>query len=356
MSNPALLVASLTNSLAYTDRAGAGAFTGVDPIRYDSGLWVEAGTSNYARNQVAKNNTVQWGVETTATWTRETTLPGALPGWLASMVTTCFKFTATANIVGGSSLVYTTNDAVPSAGTYIPAAYVWVPSSYGTALLTIAGTAYTGGTTTAGSVDLGLRDQWQLVKGEQVVVGGDLAGAFLMTSPSGTIATGEFFYLTLAMFQPSPLTSPSVGSFGAGWSFSSTAEQSTSTRAASSASIATASHLLPGSGSLAFRFRRLIDTGSLEPLLEVGENTAGHDHLQIFIDNDTLWVAWDSNGALPQTIDTGVTMTVDQEFFVYTYWDGAIFGVSIDNGTPMVAQRDVITGDWGSGPITLKAE
>ncbi len=241
MSNPVLLVASLASSLAYTDRAGAGTLTGVDPIRYDNGLWLEQGTSNYARNQVAKNDTVQWGVDSTATWTRETTLPGPLPGWLAPLVTTCFKFTATANIVGGaSSLVYTTNDAVPGAGTYIPAAYIWVPSSYGTAPLTIHGAAYTGGTTSEGSVDLGLRDQWQLCQGEQVVVGGDLTGVLGVVRSGGTIATGESFYLTLAMFQPAPLTSPAVGSFGMGYAFAGTVERSTSTRAASSASVATA--------------------------------------------------------------------------------------------------------------------
>lgn len=109
-------------------------------------------------------------------------------------------------------------------------------------------------------------------------------------------------------------------------------------------------------GSIAMRFTRLTDTGAgTEPILEAGENTAGYDHLQIFIDGDTLWVAWDSNGALPQTIDTGQTMTVDQTYFIYTYWEDLIFGVSIDNGTPIVAVREVPTGDWGTNPLIFEA-
>lgn len=109
------------------------------------------------------------------------------------------------------------------------------------------------------------------------------------------------------------------------------------------------------SGSIAFKFRRMKDTGSLEPMLEVGENNAGYDHLQIFIDADTLWVAWDSEGALPQTIDHGLALTVGQEYFVYTYWDELTFGVSIDNGTPVVATRDVPTGNLGTNLLTLEA-
>lgn len=120
-------------------------------------------------------------------------------------------------------------------------------------------------------------------------------------------------------------------------------------------SILTAGIIDSTTGAMAFRFTRLTDAGALEPIIEAGENSAGFDHLQIFIDADTLWVAWDSEGALPQTIDTGQTMTVDQTYVIYTYWDGLTFGVSIDNGTPIVASRNVPTGDWGTNPLTLEA-
>lgn len=357
MSNPVLLVASLASSLAYTDRAGAGTLTGVDPIRYDNGLWVEQGTSNYARNQVAKNDTVQWGVDSTATWTRETTLPGPLPGWLAPLVTTCFKFTATANIVGASSLVYTTNDAVPGAGTYIPAAYIWVPSSYGAAPLAIHGAAYTGGTTSEGSVDLGLRDQWQLCQGEQVVVGGDLAGVLGVVLTGGTIATGESFYLTLAMFQPAPLTSPAVGSFGTGYAFAGTVERSTSTRAASSASVATANHLDPATGAIAFRVTPTIETGLEELWGECGVKGSGTDHLRWGRDSSTHpYVEWSSNDAAYQRLTGTETLAAGVECLFYTDWDGTIIRLSIDNGTIQTDTRDAVSDSWGAGDFVLKAE
>lgn len=54
MSNPTILVAPFTDSLAYSGVAGDGVFTGVDPIRYDGGLWVEEATINYHGNPSAE--------------------------------------------------------------------------------------------------------------------------------------------------------------------------------------------------------------------------------------------------------------------------------------------------------------
>lgn len=145
------------------------------------------------------------------------------------------------------------------------------------------------------------------------------------------------------------------GTIVPGSSWDATAHQSPSTRAAASAAISPTGILSPAAGSLAFRFTRKIDTGSLEPIIECGENAAGYDHLQMFIDSDTLWVAWDSDGALPISIDTGQTIAVDTEYFIYTYWTGLTFGISVNNGTVREATRNLVTGDWGSEPFTLKA-
>ena len=56
MSNPVLGVWPLTSSLAGQDRSGIASLTGVGPIRYDAGLWLEeAGTNRFVNSQFWSN-------------------------------------------------------------------------------------------------------------------------------------------------------------------------------------------------------------------------------------------------------------------------------------------------------------
>lgn len=50
MSNPTNGVWEFDGSLAGTTESGSTSFTGVDPIRYDAGLWLEEGTTNFWPN------------------------------------------------------------------------------------------------------------------------------------------------------------------------------------------------------------------------------------------------------------------------------------------------------------------
>jgi hypothetical protein len=86
MSNPTTMVEQFNGSL--------GGFSGVDPIRHDSGLWLEEAGINYVLNPVAAVDATSWSAQANITISAEAALPGLLPGWLASIVTTGYKLTA----------------------------------------------------------------------------------------------------------------------------------------------------------------------------------------------------------------------------------------------------------------------
>ncbi len=61
MSNPTLAVADLQSDLVIQTPSGATTFTGVDPIRYSGGLWLEEATTNLNPNPLFYNNISGWG-------------------------------------------------------------------------------------------------------------------------------------------------------------------------------------------------------------------------------------------------------------------------------------------------------
>jgi len=142
------------------------------------------------------------------------------------------------------------------------------------------------------------------------------------------------------------------GDSGDGFAWDGSAHNSTSTRAASSASISPTGILDPATGSLAFRLTRKIDTGDIEYILNCG--TDGDDRLRIYIDtDDRLRVAWDTGGALPQSVVSSSTIAVGTEYLVYTEWDGINIAMSLDAGTLVTGIRDVPLGSWGTDDLVL---
>lgn len=192
----------------------------------------------------------------------------------------------------------------------------------------------------------------------------------LLTSPAGTTNARFIWRIRLSQagvahtcYMDNHAIIPSAwieeyfdGSSGDGFSWDGAAFASASTRAASSASVATAGILSPDTGSLAFRFRRLIDTGGTETLLECGTAGSGTDYLSISVNSsDKLVVSWNSDNAGAQTVTSTESIAVDTEYFVYTEWASGTMGLSIDNGDLVVGARDAVEGDWGVGELVLEA-
>jgi hypothetical protein len=72
MTNPTTLLSTFDGSLAYTDAGAGGVWTGVDPIRYDDGLWIETSTTNIQPNPTAETNTDGYLAWNNATFARVT--------------------------------------------------------------------------------------------------------------------------------------------------------------------------------------------------------------------------------------------------------------------------------------------
>lgn len=233
MANPTLVVEGFNGSL--------GSFSGVDPIRYDSGLWLEEAESNYVPNPVGATDVAGWSAQTDITMSHETSLPGPLPGWLAGLVTTGFRLTATANRSG--NLAVSTQAAVDAAGAHRVAVYLWVPAAFSATQVGVRPTNFGGAGMSFTEVfaDLSMRDQWQRLDGPFTVDAADLLGSILIRTTAGTMLAGEILWFTLAEIQPgSVLTSAVAETLGSGYANVGTAHNSASTRAASSASVTSA--------------------------------------------------------------------------------------------------------------------
>lgn len=347
MSNPTTHVETFDSSL--------GAFTGVQPIRYDSGLWLEEATTNYAINPVGGVNTFGFNASTNMAIERTATLPGPLPGWLGGTVTTTFRLYATADKSPGilASLV----TAVDAAGMHQTAMLIWIPTAFGASAMVLRANNFVGGTNTDGPVNMALRDQWQVVNGSIDVNAGDLSGHLAPTTTAGTVASGQEFWVTALSCQPGAYrTSPAIGSAGSGFSWVGTAHLSASTRAASSASISPTGILAPGSGALAFRITPTIETGLEEIWGECGVKGAGTDHLRWGRDASTHpFVEWSSNDAAYQRLTASETLAAGTAYDLYFGHTGTVTSLAVDAGTLQTGTRDAVSGDFSTGDLTLEA-
>ena len=344
MSNPTSLVESFNGSL--------GAFAGVDPIRYDTGLWVEEGTTNLANNPVAATNTSSWSTSTNRTLARVTSLPAALPNELAALVTTGFSVTATADIVGTGPMLGTSFHAL-TAGAHSLSIYVYIPTAYAGSTVEARFSGFTSATgTTKVSANMSLRDQWQRVSVPDVGIdSGDTGGSLEVgTVSGGSLVNGDVVYFTAVQCEKkSYVTSFALTTFGSGYS-------ATNVRAASSAAISPAGILAPGSGAIAFRITPTIETGLEEIWGECGVKGAGTDHLRWGRDASTHpFVEWSANNAAYQRLTGSETLSAGTAYDLYFGWNGTAIELAVDAGTLQTDTRDAVEGDFSTGDLTLEA-
>lgn len=342
MSNPTTHLETFSGSL--------GAFSGVAPVRFLNGLWLEQATTNLVSNPIAVSNTTTWGTFAGRQIDRVTALPGPLPEpW--DGVTTGFSVLATSDQSASATAMQTavTLGASPA----VISTLVWVPSGYTGTRLLVVGALWSSATgSLTAEVDLGIRDDWQYVAaGPFTPDAGDLAGFVLLSHAAGTWSAGQTLYSTGWQIEQLPFaTSLSVNSFGDGYSGT-----TTHIRAASSASISPSGILAPGSGSLAFRYTRTIDTGGTETILECGTAGSGTDYLSISVNSsDKLVVSWNSDNAGAQTVTSMDSIAVDTEYFVYTDWNSTDINLRVGAATD-TDTRNAVQDDFGAGDLTLEA-
>lgn len=344
MSNPTTHVEPFDGSL--------GDFTGVAPIRYSNGLWLEEATTNAYINPVAGN-----GTSTLAPLSNRAnavvSVPTPLPGHLSG-VTDCFRVTSAGDFGAGTTWA-SLNIGNLSAALYQLSVYVYIPAATSISAIGFTAGNFTSGVIVAAIGDAALTNQWQRIGPATLTPDvGDLAGILNLTVTG--LSNGEVLYFIIPQVERKDyMTSATAGSLGAGYAFTGTAHNSTSTRAASSAAISPSGILSPDTGSLAFRFTRKIDTGGTETILECGTAGSGTDYLSVAVNaSDKLVVSWNSDNAGAQTVTSTDSIAVDTEYFVYTDWDSTDINLRVDAATD-TDTRDAVQDDFGAGDLTLEA-
>ena len=360
MPNPTLLLATFDETLALTDTSGAGTFTGIDPVRYDDigsadGIWVEEATTNLITNPTAGTNTTGWATFTNRTLSRVTSLPAAMPAPLAATVTTGFSVTADADLLSAPTLMQF--GATLSAAAHVFSIYLYIPAAYTGGQILIEFQSFTSGSGTAqANADMGIVDDWQRVDvGPFTPNAGDVLGNLRIVSAS--LFTGNVVYIAATQCEQNAYaTSYADGSLGDGYAWTGTAHASTSTRAASSASVDPTARIDASAGAIAFRYKRLIDTAGEEIILQCGNAGAGEDYLEIGVDSsDDLYMEWNSDNAGAERVTIATTIATDTDYFFYFDWDGTDIRASIDNGSLSSDTRNAVEGDLTGGNLTLSA-
>lgn len=211
MSNPSVLVESFSGSL--------GTFIGADPIRYDEGLWLERSGANLVTNpsaEVSSTGHTGWSTGVVTTITGDPLSTGA----------NCIQYTAAGGVEGGR---YTLPHS--ATGDFVFSCDVWLasgPSDW--ILLAIDNTFATLASLTFSAIAGRQRLALPLPS-----LGAHTSLAFVIrrATPSAGAVRVDALDLESGLIASSHID----GTLGTGYAWGGTAHASTSTRAASSASV-----------------------------------------------------------------------------------------------------------------------
>lgn len=339
MSNPTVLVESFNGSL--------GGFTGVDPIRYDNGLWVEAAATNYVRDPRFGDSAwtaVRCTVAQDLTVTRESIPTGKLTVTDASGEVRAIHTTVAASFAPGDPARERVYLRCSAAGRSATVTLRAIDASTGE-ISTVATQTIALSTTGWAEFELGTASLPALTDRVRLYI--------VLTG----VSNGDFVWVAQPQIAKATfLTSYGDGAMGTGYAWTSTADASASTRAASSASVATANHLDASSGSLAFRVTPQIETGVEEIWGEAGTKGAATDHLRWGRDaTKHPYVEWSSNNAAYQRLTATETHDAGTEKFLYLGWSGVQTWLQVDDTAINVGTRAAPTGSLGAGNLILEA-
>jgi len=352
MSNPLTLGSTFNGSL--------GTFTGVDPTRFSgSGVLFEEGTTNlHTANVGYENSIANWtafgdGAGVSATWSQSNE-------WAKSG-------TYAIKMIGQSSVLNNQTTRASAEVTGFSEGEVYTFSgSYNrlqsTLRVTLAlqwrnGSGNVGSEVTVSDTASGTAAGVTEFASPQTCPAGADRYRLIWRLRFGATGVDHTFYGDNIQVEHKPYATSFVDvTLGDGYAFTGSAHASASTRAASSASVATANHLDASSGAIAFRITPTIETGLEEIWGEAGVKGAGTDHMQWGRDaTKHPFVEWSSNNAAYQRLTGTETISVNTEYLFYLGWNGVLTELSIDAGTKHTGTRDVVEDDFSVGDLTLEA-
>lgn len=352
----------LRDSLQGRDRSGLFTATATGPVRYDdAGLIIEPAVTNAISNPVVAISTNNWFSSAEFDVARVTTLPAPLPEDLAG-ITTAYRVTANQDITGSLSIqVASMGGTWSSAGAHTNSVYIYVPTAFGGTAIELRNSNFTGSSQTAGTTDLGVRDDWQRVIAGMVLDAGDLTGSITLRMTSGTMLTGQQLWIVGAQSEPGTVaTSLAVGDMGPGYAWGGTAHNSVSTRAETGLTIPHAGHISALRGALVARVR-LNDApsgqrGIIRVVLYSG--TAGSDLLALNRATGATSPRFQSrsNGGSFISANAIGALSVGQRAAVWGVWTEGTIAAAVGTDGLVSAARDVPAGTFGSNDIQIGRE
>lgn len=345
MSNPTLGVWEFEVDLDGDTPSGPVSFVGVDPIRFDDGLWLEEATTNLCRNPSFESGTTVWSANN-GTLSQDA---GAAYVGSASLLT--IRSSATGNL----GPFFTTSNGTIAEGDYVvvtlaaKADYAPTTCVLEVYWRTDASGALGYAATTQFALTAGFVEHTYVFGPAPATVGKVIVG--LTDQSNGTI--GEKLWIDAVQVEKKRYaTSYADYTMGAGYGGS---LGSASTRAASSASVATGI-LSPASGAIAFRVTPTIETGVEELWGEAGVKGAATDHVRWGRDaTKHPFIEWSSNDAAYQRLTASETIDAGVETFLYFGHAGTATSLQVDSGTLQTGSRAAVSASFGAGALTLRA-
>lgn len=322
MSNP-------TNGVWQFDGA-SGSFVITGPERYDSGLWLEEGTTNRMANPSVETNTTNWAATSGLTLTQD--------GSQASDGTKSVNVVAASGSIGKRLLAATATGLATAGGISVAVAI----DLWGTGTVKLqASVDYTDASSDAGTM------------GSDIVLTATPTRYY--AAPMATNGAKTINVARVSAWCQTAAVNFNGDAAQVEWKAYSTSYTGT-TRAASSAAISPAGILSPTEGGFAIKaFRRKLDTGSAEVLLESGTSGSGTDRLRLYINSsDKLVMEWVSDGAAATTLTTAASIATNTDYFIYADWKDTLVRLRLD-AVMATGTRNTPEGSWGAGALTLKA-
>lgn len=317
-------------------------FTGVDPIRFSAGLWLEEPTTNVCLYPIAGDGSVTGWEGARA----DLTNPSAdrirvTRNNATSDFRVITEASASPSATAGDVLCVTFEVPASSAGQVLAPRFQWYTGLMG------GGSAISTSFPSLAQLPDG---RWQATATAPATTGSVRTGF----GATGTGVVGEWVEFRLVQIEKKSYpTSHANYTLGPGYGGS---LGNPSTRAASSAAISPSGILTPSSGALAFRITPTIETGVEEIWGECGVKGSGTDHVRWGRDSSKHpFVEWSSNDAAYQRLTGSEALNALTAYDLYLGHSATAISLAVDAGTLQTGTRAAASASWGAGNLTLEA-
>lgn len=311
------------------------------PAAFGSGTDIQPATTNLVTNPAFAVDTTGWGTGGTNTIVRTTALLAPLP--YADFGTATTPTTGAVCTYQDNAFLATFNITLTAAA-HSSSIYLYIPSTYdGTQLVWSFG-GFTGATGTISvNADMTKTDQWQRVKVPNVTIAaGDLAGTMAL-SEAGTPTAGKSVTVTAMQIEALAYSTPYAdGSLGDGFSWTGTANASTSQRALTSLTLPVGLANLTQGAVSAWVTPYDAPSGSYPRVFSLGSGSSNYLAGLYSVDSSYFFTQTYDGSTYGQAAASAGSFAAGTPIFVYFGWDASHVYCSVNGGAKGSAGKETL--------------